>query len=112
MKCVFSPCLILTRTGCYYLLSVFSVLGKGNPAFSFPLFSALHLQFLLRMYDEVSLHVLGWDPFPTMSSPPHPHPVLRDTLLIAMSDSLAVLGETCLNTCLTHIWILFAHILF
>lgn len=38
--------------------------------------------------------------------------VLCDTLLIAMSNSLAVLGETCLNTCLTHIWILFAHILF
>lgn len=76
--------------------------------------SELCLLFLWRMHDEVSLHLLGSDPFPTMFffffffS----FSVLRDTLLIAMSNSLAVLGETCLNTCLTHIWILFAHILF
>lgn len=91
-----SLCLILPETACCQgsLCLQCSRLRKPLPHHSLVCFSELCLLFLSQIHVEVSLSVVGLDPFPTNFFPP----VLRDTLLIAMSNSLSAFGEICLST--------------
>lgn len=91
-----SLCLILPETACCQgsLCLQCSRLRKPLPHRSLVCFSELCLLFLSQIHVEVSLSVVGLDPFPTNFF----SPVLRDTLLIAMSNSLSAFGETCLST--------------
>lgn len=102
MEGVLSLCLILTETACCQGSLCLQCSGLRKPLPHLGLFFRAVFCFLSQMHVEVSLSVVGLDPFPTNFFCLFFFAVLRDTLLIAMSNPLTAFGETCLSTQVSH----------